>query len=80
VHDYFDILGVPPDAGAQQIRRARHRRLRVGHPDVHDGDPQPLDPAPAMAVDAADLTDAAIDFVEMTAIVDRMRAAFFTAS
>jgi hypothetical protein len=57
VHDYFDVLGVPSDASAREIRRACERRGR--------------------RVSLVELTDIAIDFVDMSAIADRMRAAFF---
>jgi hypothetical protein len=80
VHDYFDILGIPPGACAQEIRRARHRRTGVSHPDIHDGETRAGSaPAPtSTAIAPGDRGDVAIDFVEMSAIVDRMQAAFFT--
>lgn len=70
MHDYFDILGVPPGAGAQQVRDARRRRIGGSHPDVRGG--EPASPAPV-----APPPDLAVDFVELSAIVERMRAAFF---
>jgi curved DNA-binding protein CbpA len=74
VHDYFEILGVSPDARAPEIRRARRRRTSTSHPDVQDGErPCGLSRAPF----TAPAPDAAIDFVEMAPLVDRMRAAFF---
>jgi len=80
VHDYFDILGIPPGARAQQIRRAHHRRAGGSHPDVHDGEtrPCPAQPPASTGGASADRGDVAIDFVEMSAVVDRMQAAFFT--
>jgi hypothetical protein len=32
---YYDVLGVPPDASAADIRRAYLRLARVNHPDFH---------------------------------------------
>ena len=80
MHDYFDILGIPPGACAQEIRRAHHRRTGVSHPDVQDGDLRagPALAARTAAVAPADRGDVAIDFVEMSGIVDRMQAAFFS--
>jgi curved DNA-binding protein CbpA len=34
--DYFDILGVTPDAGNDEIDRAYRRRIKEAHPDKHD--------------------------------------------
>jgi hypothetical protein len=80
VHDYFDILGIPPGACAQEIRRAHHRRAGVSHPDVHDGEtrPSPAQPSASTGGTPTSRGDVAIDFVEMSAVVDRMQAAFFT--
>jgi hypothetical protein len=82
VHDYFDILGVSDGAPPQQIRRASARRAGQSHPDFQfeeddrapAGLPRLQDALPAAAVDAA------VDFAEMTSIVERMRADFFSSS
>jgi len=84
MHDYFEILGVPPDARASEIQRAGRRRSVSAHPDFRGDD----DTASRLAVDSAlardhapvELVDVAIDFVDMAAVVDRMRRAFFGAS
>jgi hypothetical protein len=34
---HYDVLGVPPSASADEVRRAYHRRAREHHPDVHVG-------------------------------------------
>ena len=84
MHDYFEILGVPPDARAQDIRRAVRRRTRPGHPDVRDGgafdEPAPASQGRDVSRDLAPEVDVAIDFVDMTAIVGRMQTAFFGSS
>jgi hypothetical protein len=76
MHDYFQILGVPDSAPADEIRRALRRRPGRSHPDFCTAS----EPAITMAAvaTAPGLDDVAIDFVEMSAVLDRMRAAFFT--
>jgi hypothetical protein len=73
VHDYFEIVGVPPHADAREIRQAGRRHLRVSHPDFVDGESGPG----AGEVEARP-ADAAVDFAEMSGITSRMLAAFFT--
>lgn len=34
----YDVLGVDPDAGSQEIRRAYRERVKRHHPDVDGGD------------------------------------------
>jgi curved DNA-binding protein CbpA len=79
VHDYFDVLGVSPGARAEEILRACRRRVRRWHPDLPGIAPDMVD-----TVDHVDAggcgdvnADVNIDFADMRAIVDRMRAAFF---
>lgn len=78
MHDYFDIIGIPEDATAREIRRACARRSGAGHPDFRPGAAgsgfAEIPAAPALP----ESMDVAIDFVEMTPIVARMQAAFFT--
>ena len=81
MHDYFEILGVSPDARAAEIQRACRRHAGTAHPDFRDD----AEATTRAAVEAAlvrdrapvELADVAIDFVDMTAVVDRMQAAFF---
>ena len=70
MHDFFDILGVSHDARAAEIRRACQGRVSTAHPDVAGG---------TSLIPVEDLADAAVDFGNMTSIVERMRAAFFAA-
>jgi hypothetical protein len=69
VHDYFDVVGVSSDAPRQEIRRACARRPRRWHPDFDGPSLAPSAPGPRF--------DVAIDFADMTVILDRMQAAFF---
>ena len=85
MHDYFDILGVSPDARASDIRRACCRHSRPAHPDIWDGESHNRAAAPGGETrdalpERTELFDAAIDFVDAATLVDRMRAAFFTES
>jgi hypothetical protein len=80
VHDYFEILGLPSNARASEIRRACARRVHVAHPDFRGGSTGVLTPPPP--VDRLDhdvpSPDAAIDFVDAAAFVERMQTAFFS--
>jgi hypothetical protein len=70
MRDYYDILGVAPDAGADEIKRAHRQLIRRYHPDISGED------AAAVVVDC--LTDeVAIDFPSVHNVLDRMRHAFF---
>jgi hypothetical protein len=80
VHDYFEILGVSPDARARDIQRACRRRAPAVHPDFRQEADVPARlresaPDPDWAQEA--VADAAIDFVEIGKVVARMQAAFF---
>jgi hypothetical protein len=74
VHDYFEILGVPTNAAASEVRRACARRVRRAHPDFAD---RPPVAAAAPAGDDPASVDVAIDFLDMRTLVDRMLSAFF---
>lgn len=80
MHDYFDIVGVSRGARAPEIRRAC-RRSRPTHPDIGDAEGAAVSecvrPAAVSAADLGGAGDAAVDFVEVAPIVERMRAAFF---
>lgn len=78
MHDLFHILGVPAGAGPGEIRQASDRRVRRWHPDL-DGTDGPLsgrdlDDRVSRGVRSG---DAAFDFVDMRAVVDRIHADFF---
>jgi hypothetical protein len=81
VHDYFEILGVSPDARAREIQRACRRRAVLAHPDFCPESESASRAPRAAAVDRAtaapDLVDVAVDFVDMGAVASRMQMAFF---
>ena len=79
MYDFFEVLGVAPDAGSQIIRRAERRRIGGGHPDFHQGDPPAGDRSAGQARAAfpPDRTDVAVDFVDLNVLVPQLRAAFF---
>jgi DnaJ-class molecular chaperone len=70
MRDYYDVLGVAADAGADEIKRAHRQLARRYHPDISgDG---------ADGVAALD-DEVAIDFPSIASVLDRMRDAFFGA-
>jgi molecular chaperone DnaJ len=104
MRDYYDVLGVSPDAGADEIKRAYRQLARRYHPDISGdergtafleasrayevlNDPrrrqsydesrrlQTWQAGPARAEWLAD--EIAIDFPSISALLDRMRHAFF---
>jgi hypothetical protein len=70
MRDYYDVLGVAPDAGADEIKRAHRQLIRRYHPDLSDEDPA------ATVVDCL-ADEVAIDFPSVHNVLDRMRHAFF---
>jgi hypothetical protein len=72
VRDYFDLLGLSITARATEIRRRTALHPRRWHPDFAVGSAD----KPVERVEAF-RTDAAVDFVSMSAFVDRMQRAFF---
>ena len=71
MHDYFDILGVPRDARAPEIRRACRGHVRLTHPDIDAADT-------TRSAWTRGLEDTNVSFPDMTAVVRRMRDAFFS--
>lgn len=78
MHDYFEILGVSPDARARDIQRACRRRATLAHPDFC-AEPESASRPPRndRETAAAELVDVAVDFVDMASVVSRMQMAFF---
>jgi hypothetical protein len=75
VHDLFEILGLPTNAQAREVRRACARRPRRLHPDFHDTGTVVADTERGSLRSPAD--ELAIDFVDATAFNDSILAAFF---
>ena len=74
MHDYFAILGIAPGAPASVIRSAHSRRRAAVHPDFRaTGDR----PSQTRSFGGRGPADAAVNFIEMSALVDGMEAAFF---
>jgi hypothetical protein len=76
MHDRFEILGLPSNARAHDVRRAWARRTRREHPDFFDPAPPALVSPVTMGPDGG-AYDAAVDFVHMGSLLDRVQAAFF---
>jgi hypothetical protein len=74
VHDYFQILGVAPDAGARHIRAACARHAARPHADLLEAERRVADGPDAPA---RELVDVAVDFPDLSAVIDRMQSAFF---
>jgi DnaJ-like protein len=70
MRDYYEVLGVAPDAGADEVKRAHRQLTRRYHPDISGED------AGACVVDCL-ADEVAIDFPSVHTVLDRMRHAFF---
>jgi hypothetical protein len=80
VHDFFHVLGIPRNAPISEFRRACARRVHRAHPDFcggggvsHHEEARRL-PIP----ESAGPGDAAVDFVDVATLIDRIQAGFFT--
>jgi hypothetical protein len=70
MRDYYDVLGVSPDAGADEIKRAHRQLTRRYHPDISGEE------VAGCVVDCL-ADEVAIDFPSISSVLDRMRHAFF---
>ena len=70
MRDYYDILGVAPDAGADEIKRAHRQLIRRYHRDISRDD------GAGLVVDCL-ADEVAIDFPSVHTVLDRMQRAFF---
>lgn len=73
MRDYYDVLGVAPDAGADEIKRAHRQLTRRYHPDI-TGDETSVSVIDALA------DEVHVDFPSVLSVLDRMRHSFFGAS
>jgi DnaJ domain len=70
MRDYYDVLGVSRDAGADEIKRAHRQLTHRYHPDISGDDAS----VPLAAVLADDVH---LDFPSVLSVLDRMRHSFF---
>ena len=73
MRDYYDILGVPRDAGADEVKRAHRQLTRRYHPDI-SGDELSVYVAGCLAEDID------VDFPSVLNLLDSMRQSFFGGS
>jgi hypothetical protein len=80
VHDFFDVLGLPSNAPVSEIRRVCARRLRRSHPDFRVDCLTSATDAASAGTAAHEVVphDIAVDFVDMTSLVERIETSFFT--
>src|SRR4029079_7278391 len=69
MRDYYDVLGVSPDAGADEIKRAHRQLTRRYHPDI-TGDETSVPVASVLA------DEVHLDFPSVLSVLDRMRHSF----
>jgi hypothetical protein len=79
VHDYFEVLGLPSNAPASEVRRAHARRTSRAHPDFRGLTGLETAPAAPSALAGVLDADVAVDFADLSGFVDRMQGAFFSA-
>jgi hypothetical protein len=70
MRDYYDVLGVAPDAGADEIKRAHRQLTQRYHPDISGEEL-------SVCVVGCLADEVAIDFPSVSTVLDRMRHAFF---
>ena len=70
MRDYYDVLGVSRDAGADEIKRAHRQLTRRYHPDI-SGDELSVSVTDCLA------DEVHRDFPSVLNVLDRMRHSFF---
>lgn len=79
MHDFFAIVGLSPTARPVEVRRVCARVTRRAHPDFAAGAAAPQRPALPDLCRRTAYVDVAVDFVEISGLLDRMQASFFRA-
>jgi hypothetical protein len=77
VHDLFDVLGLPRNAPAGEIRRVCARRSRCSHPDFRSQSAEGGTPTSRRGAGDLMPMDVAVDFVDVASLLDRIELAFF---
>ena len=77
MHDFFEILGLPTNARARDVRRACARRPRRRHPDFHETGAVGFDSQRPVLLTGRATDDAAIDFVDASTFTDQIQEQFF---
>jgi hypothetical protein len=87
VHDFFQILGLPPGTRAVDIRRVCRGRCPRPHPDIIDTDGSTSAPVIRLHPGAQGMNrraaqpdrDVSVNFLRMESVIGRMRGSFFAA-
>jgi hypothetical protein len=77
VHDFFEILGIPDNARACEVRRACARRIRRCHPDFRVPGTPVFEPVTSLQDAPVVRGEVAVDFVDASSFIDRLQTAFF---
>ena len=77
MHDFFDVLGLPSNAPVGEIRRVCARRVRRSHPDFRTPRATTTVQTENGCSDVTVPRDVAVDFVDVTSLLDRIELSFF---
>lgn len=78
MHDFFDIVGLSHSAPPVEVRRACARLIRRAHPDFQHSASGSDQTGASFSTTMPSLTrDVAVDFLEMSTVIDRIQSAFF---
>jgi hypothetical protein len=77
VHDFFDIVGLSRSAPPSEVRRVCARLVRRAHPDFFSGRPTSGVRPSLSRMPSPARRDVAVDFVDMSMVLDHIQASFF---